>query len=226
MDGRRLTYGLFSSIAALAHSYVDANRICIDMPIGLPCRDHPVRSCDRLARAALGAGRRSSVFPAPCRHAAHSVSSSAAREANRVELQRSLSAQSLAIRAKIAEVDVLMRSDTRARSVFHEVHPEVCFWGLAGQLPMTHAKKTAAGIDERLRLIRRYAPDVDRLLHGVSSQHARKDVCADDVLDATVAFLTALAPEAAVRRLLGEPGVDELGLPMQMLYAVPCEEHR
>jgi len=42
-------------------------------------------------------------------------------------------------------VDELLRGDGDARSRVREVHPEVCFWGLAGGLPMNVHKKDRDG---------------------------------------------------------------------------------
>jgi predicted RNase H-like nuclease len=68
-----------------------------------------------------------------------------------------------------------------------------------------------------------YGMDMERLLERVRAKCPRRDVGLDDVLDATVALVIAQAPESAVRRLSGSPSVDQLGLPIEMLYAVPYD---
>jgi len=88
---------------------------------------------------------------------------------------------------------------------------------------MAQAKKSAGGAADRLKLLKSYAPDVHQLLDKVSGEHPRRDVCPDDVLDATVALLTARAPKSAIHRMCGNPTVDQIGLPIEMLYAVPYE---
>jgi predicted RNase H-like nuclease len=148
------------------------------------------------------------------------------REANQAELTRSLSAQALGIVQKVAEVDAFLIANTAARSLLREAHPEICFWGLAGGSPMAHSKKTGAGVEERLRIISRHAPDATRLLERVNRDYPRKAVGPDDVLDATIVFLTASAPAHAIRRLTDTPCMDQLGLPMEMLYARPYEARR
>ena len=85
----------------------------------------------------------------------------------------------------------------------------------------TVQKQAPAGIEERLQLIRQHAPDAESLLERVNRDHPRKVVGTDDVLDAIVTLLTASAPAHAVRRLTATPRTDQLGLPMQMLYARP-----
>jgi predicted RNase H-like nuclease len=222
-NGRVLEYALFPSIRELVDAFPDAERICIDIPIGLPWSQYPVRACDRLARSVLGRDRRSSVFPVPCRAAVHASSPAEARELNLVELMRSLSAQALGIRCKVAEIDTLLQTDQRSKSVVREVHPEVCFWGLAAQSPMVHRKSTPFGFKERLNVLGPYGMDMERLLERVRAKCPRRDVGLDDVLDATVALVIAQASESAVRRLSGSPSVDQLGLPIEMLYAVPYD---
>jgi predicted RNase H-like nuclease len=136
-------------------------------------------------------------------------------------LERSVSAQLVGILSKIAEVDAFLLASVEARSVFHEIHPELCFCGLAGGSPMKHAKRSAAGLAERLRLLKRYAPTVHQLLRRVVREQPRKHIARDDVLDATVAWLTARAPRTALRQMRGDPPVDELGLPIDIQYPTP-----
>jgi predicted RNase H-like nuclease len=222
-NGRELQYALFSSIREVVDTFPGAERICIDIPIGLPWDEYPIRDCDRLARSVLGRDRRSSVFPVPCRAAVHARSPAEARELNLVQLRRSLSAQALAIRCRIAEVDVLLTTEQSSKSVIREVHPEVCFWALGAQSLVAHRKSTPAGIKERLHVVGSYTIDAPRLLQTVLAEWPRRSVAVDDVLDALVAWITAQAPESAIRRLSGTPGIDQLGLAMEMLYAIPYD---
>jgi predicted RNase H-like nuclease len=92
-DQGELTYRIANTACELLSAFPDAERVLIDIPIGLPWRDEPIRSCDRLARSILG-DRRSSVFPAPCRAALRAEAIGVARELNRGELGRSPSEQS------------------------------------------------------------------------------------------------------------------------------------
>src|SRR5262245_56779558 len=92
-----LEYQVFPALRELTAQYKDAELILIDAPIGLPCKDVPVRPCDSLARKMLGRLRRSSVFPVPCEEALLARSDSAAERANLRVLGRSLSKQTLAI---------------------------------------------------------------------------------------------------------------------------------
>src|SRR5262245_14390600 len=144
----------------VAAAFPRAERILVDVPTGLPGAAAPVRECDTLARALLGA-RRSSVFPVPCRAAAHAATVEEARALNRATLGRSLAAQTWNICAKIAEVDALLL--TRPALPVRELHPELCFRALAGR-PMSHGKKTRAGAEERLAVLGSFEPGARALV--------------------------------------------------------------
>jgi predicted RNase H-like nuclease len=121
-------------------------------------------------------------------------------------------------RAKIAEVDSLLTTNVRDVPPFREVHPEVCFWALAGRKPMSYRKGIAAGRNERLRVLTRYDDHAATLLRRALLDTRRADVQADDVLDALVALVTAEAPDSRRQTLAGQPARDERGLPMEMVY--------
>jgi predicted RNase H-like nuclease len=154
----------------------------IDIPIGL--LDGP-RACDKAARKLLGQPRGTSVFAAPCRAALSAKNHAAATAANLLMTGRGLSQQAWGIASKIKEVDDAITPDCQ-RWAF-EVHPEVCFWALAGERPMAHGKKTKAGVSERLALLRRVFPEIE--IH-LANRPAR--VGADDLLDAAAAAWSAL----------------------------------
>ena len=122
-------------------AYPNAKRICIDIPVGLPSKSVQSRPCERLARQVLGK-RAPSVFSVPCRAAVNEMDVLEARRRNLKEVGRSVSAQSFAICRKISEVDSYLLKTKRARPLIREVHPEVCFWALAGGRAMAWRKKT------------------------------------------------------------------------------------
>jgi predicted RNase H-like nuclease len=216
-EGSTLDYQLFRSIQQLLAFYREAERLLVDIPIGLPWKDCPTRPCDSLARQKLG-HRHVCVFPAPSRAACHAGTKVDARRHNRDDLGKSLSEQALAIRDKVAEVDDLLLADPSARSRVREVHPEVCFWALNNCVPMNDAKATPAGIQTRLAVLSLRLPQTAGLLERVLRERLRADVRADDVLDATAAYLTARATSAELFSLHGEPTLDQKGLPMEMVY--------
>ena len=213
--GGHLAYEIYPSIRALADAFPLAQRILVDIPIGLPWHDCPRRPCDELARTSLGSPRGSSVFAVPCREAVYAKDIASARALNMRELGPSLSEQTWGITPKIAEVDTFVRGGgTRMQ----EIHPEVCFWGLAGNKPMQYKKSLPQGARERLDLLSRFEPATASLLARAMSETRRKHLRADDILDAVVAFVTAEARVGTLSRLVGQPAVDCQGLPLEMLY--------
>ena len=216
-DEGELTYRIASTASELLSAFPNAERVLIDVPIGLPWRDEPIRPCDRLARSILGA-RRSSVFPVPCRTAVRAEAIGVARELNRGELGRSLSEQSWGICRKIREVDDLLLGKPGPGAELREVHPEVCFWALAGRSPMKHNKRQKEGLRERLAVLAGFEPDAARFFDFVLAEEPRRKVSADDVLDALVAFVTSSASNSQLASVRGVPASDERGLPMEMLY--------
>jgi predicted RNase H-like nuclease len=194
-----------------------AYKIFVDIPIGLPSAAMPSRACDQQARKAIGP-RASSVFSSPSRPAAHAASYPEAQRLNIKTVGRSLSAQAWGICKKIAEVDRLMVADAEARARVLEVHPEVCFWAFAGGQPMQHPKKTVAGQAERLALLERLDPRITPVFDKTMQKYRRREVQADDILDAMVALITAREGQGQLASLPAEPPVDEAGLPMRMMY--------
>jgi predicted RNase H-like nuclease len=180
----------------------------IDIPIGL--LEGP-RACDKAARKLLGQPRGSSVFPAPCRPALGAQTYAEASSINRQKTTRGLSQQAWGIVPKIKQVDDTITSDCQ-RWAF-EVHPEICFWALAGERPMAHGKKTKAGVSERLDLLRPVFPDIERHL-----QNRRADVGRDDLLDAAVAAWTAKRVYKGEARNVCEPERDAKGLEATIWY--------
>ncbi len=213
--GSGLVHSLHRDIGDLVRAFPDAERIFVDVPIGLPWAAAPVRECDRLARTVLGT-RRSSVFPVPCRPAAHARTVEEARAKNLETLGHSLAAQTWGICGKIAEVDRLLHG--RPGLPMREVHPEVCLWALAGGREMAHNKKTRAGAEERLDVLTRYEAGARTFVAQALAESWRSQVQADDIVDALAALVTAERGAGSLARLPAEPGHDERGLPMEMMH--------
>ncbi len=176
--------------------------LAIDIPIGLLDGS---RACDKAARRLLGQPRGTSVFAAPCRASLSAKNHPAATATNLRVTGRGLSQQAWGIAPKIKEVDDAITPQCQ-KWVF-EVHPEVCFWALAGERPMTHGKRTKAGIKERLKLLRTVFPDIEHHL-----QNRPPSAGKDDLLDAAVAAWTALRICRGEARRVCEPERDANGL--------------
>lgn len=179
----------------------------IDVPIGLP--EIGPRVCDLVARRLLRAPRASSVFPAPlrCMLSAHSHA-----EASRLRFAaegKRCSVQLAAILPKIREVDDLL--DPRKQLKIREGHPEVSFAVMNGRTSMSHAKRHAAGRDERIALIRRLFPDMPRALSGIE----RFEI---DAIDAYAMLWTARRVADSTHETLPTgPPMDQRGLRMEMV---------
>jgi len=216
-DGR-IVFGTFRTFREIAGRFAKPVRILIDVPIGLPWRGVPVRPCDRRAREILGPTRRSSVFPVPCRAALRAANRLDASRINLRLLDRKIGVQTWGISAKIAEVDRFLLGARPGRAEVHEIHPEICFWALAGGRPMRDSKQTTEGRRERLEVLARREPQSRRLLESAASSTRRSEVGLDDVLDALAAFVTGEAASDGLARVVGDPATDEEGLPMEMTH--------
>jgi predicted RNase H-like nuclease len=159
--------------------------VAVDVPIGL--LERGARECDVAARHLLGP-RRSSVFTAPIRPMLDATSQDeASRVRHRIE-GKGVSIQAWAIVPKIQEVDGLLRGNPGRREIIREVHPELCFFYLNGERPMSESKKKLAGRAERVSLLRTWCGEaIDRAL----AERAKLGCEADDIVDAFVALWTA-----------------------------------
>ena len=182
--------------------------LAIDIPIGLLDGS---RACDKAARKLLGQPRGTSVFAAPCRASLSERNHAAASATNLRITGRGLSQQAWGIASKIKQVDDAITPD--CQKWLFEVHPEVCMWALARECPMPHGKKTAAGIEERVELLRVVFPDIERHL-----QNRPHNVRKDDLLDAAVAAWTARRIQTSEARRVCEPERDANGLEATIWY--------
>jgi predicted RNase H-like nuclease len=181
--------------------------IAIDIPIGLPLAG--ARLCDRQARRLLGPLRGSSVFPAPVRAVLASTNYRDACDFWSAADGRRCSRQLFNILPRIFEADRTVTPD-RQSAVF-ESHPELCFFRMNGRHPLA-SKHTHAGRDQRLRLLRRHFPDIDRHLLQFPG-------LAIDLIDAYACLWTArrIARQADERLPVGTIQRDERGLRMEIV---------
>jgi predicted RNase H-like nuclease len=189
------------------------NILALDIPIGLPLIGP--RACDLEARRMLGRGRSSSVFSAPIRAILAATSYAEANQAGDEAEGKRLSKQAWAIVPKIREVDEFLRGEPLDQDRVREVHPEVCFYFMAGCRSMGTAKKKAAGRAERAALLRtHFGNDVD----SAFADRRRLGCHADDLLDALAALWTARRIHAGTAVTLpANPPRDSFGLRMEMV---------
>jgi predicted RNase H-like nuclease len=162
---------------------LDAAVVAVDIPIGLPQRSGRLTEAE--ARSRLGK-RRSSVFSVPSRMAVMCTEYRQSCNANLANSDppRMISQQIFHIFPKMREVDVLMTPVLQAR--VHEVHPEVCFWAMNGEMPLAHAKKFKgrphpSGIELRKSLLMQAGFPLGGL---PPATYRRAEVGADDLIDA------------------------------------------
>jgi predicted RNase H-like nuclease len=182
--------------------------LAIDIPIGSLDGS---RACDKAARKLLGQPRGTSVFAAPCRASISAKNHAAASATNLRITGKGLSQQAWGIASKIKHVDDAITPE--CQELVFEVHPEVSFWALAGKRPMKHGKKTMAGVNERLDLLRTVFPDIE---HRLQNRPAK--VGEDDVIDGAVAAWTALRICKGEARRVCEPERDAKGLDVAIWF--------
>jgi predicted RNase H-like nuclease len=114
---------------------------------------------------------------------------------------------------KIRELDGLLQSSQQAARLMREAHPELAFAELRGA-PLQYGKKLAAGHNERLEILAQHWPELADL-YTMSLRHwLRRQVQADDVLDAMALLMTLNGDH---RTLLASSGVDDTGLEINLI---------
>ena len=250
-NGGERRYRIALTFEELVSSADNGDRFFVDIPIGLPrgseehlcgkegskvrpCCDPKaceVRRCDKDARDALGSPRSRSVFSAPVCAALYAKTYEDANRISREVSRKGMSKQTFALLPKIREVDSLLReSEKTRRIVVREVHPEICFWALAGRKAMKHSKKKPDGFHERLDYLNVVLPSADSDFEEIRDRFPKRILENDDILDAMAAAVTASADDEVLRRLPGgrrlaeeEAPRDCCCLPMEMVYWLrPC----
>lgn len=209
------TSRLAPTFARLIDGLARPRLVLVDMPIGLPSAAVPDRVCDRAARALLGRGRASSVFPVPARASLAANDYETACDINARELGKRLSKQTWNIAAKIRELDDYLAT-RRAPCAIREMHPEVAFAGLNGGAAVAAGKKRPEGRAARLELLARHVADAARIAAAARAAFTRQQVGDDDILDALVGAVLARHGDA-LETLPDAPIRDERGLPMEIV---------
>jgi predicted RNase H-like nuclease len=213
LDTGAISWRLIHSASEIVDPGPEPLVVAIDIPIGLPERG--ARACDLAARQLLGRGHASSVFPAPIRPV---LIAGSYNEACQILLQidgKKMSRQSWLITRKIREVDVWLRRAPFLQTRVHEVHPEVCFYFLAGKRPLRNSKKSKEGQSERIALLE---PIFSHWLADALAQRKQLASAVDDVLDAFAALWTAERIWKGISQSIpADSPVDEIGLRMEIV---------
>lgn len=211
-------FDIYESIVHLWDAFPDAGSVLIDIPIGLISEAGYGRLCDSAARKVLKPLRHSSVFSPPCREALSAPSYEEACAINQKVCGRKISIQTWGICGKIKEVDDFLRHHLEAVGVLRETHPEVCFWAMAGGMPMRHSKKLPEGEAERLYLLERIYPNSRKLFQGALDRFLRRDLARNDIIDALANAVTAVGLKERAATLPEIPPQDRCGFPMEIVY--------
>ena len=215
--GSALRIERFSSIGEILETYPDYSAFLIDMVIGLRDSAEQLRP-DDIARKELKL-RGSTIFPVPSREAVYKETYEEQKAANIKTLGKSLSKQASAIIPKIREIDEFMSAHPEFKNRIDESHPELDFARLNGSVLLS-SKKDAAGIDERLKVIKRHIPGIVIPDLYVKAKELRCNV--DDIADAVCLAVTAkLKSEGLCATIPESPEMDSNGLYMKL--TVPKE---
>jgi len=208
---------VFDEIGDLWVRYEErAERVLVDVPVGLVEEGEEGRACDDLARRILGPMSGTVVTP-PVREATRKRRYPAAQRVNERKAGRGISERAFAMSDGIVAVDELLQNVPEARAAFAEAHPEVCFRAFAGD-PLEHDTAYAAGYAERMRTLARHDRDAPPVVQAAAAATDGHEVAVADVLAAVALAYTAAPGEGALRTLPAEPVTDVAGLPMAITY--------
>jgi len=188
--------------------------VVVDMPIGLPSGADP-RSCDLLAREALGGGGQGRVFLTPPRQALRARSVEEFLSLHRTLTGRGPGLPVWGIVPKLREVEAVVTPDLQKRVM--EFHPELLWKRLAGRV--LASKHGARGTHQRLTVLAQHG--VSWLLR-LDMGKLPDAVALDDVLDSIIGLPVAnsVARDPMYKRRLpaGDPPKDERGLRMEIWF--------
>lgn len=206
----------FNNIRDICERYSQADRILIDIPIGLAESKEDLRP-DALVKKELGR-KGSSIFQVPCRQAVYQETKEAAREKNIAVLGKSLSEQTLAITKAIRQADEFLTNHPQWKNRLLESHPEFCFAKLNNNTPIFENKMTEEGKQRRLAVLQKHYPEAENVINKyLADVPYRKKT--DDVIDALcLAVIGRLTIEGSLKSVPEQPMKDARGLYMQIVY--------
>ena len=193
----------------------------IDIPIGLPDREHP-RSVEERARRILS-HRSSSIFQTPSRRAVYAGSYEEALAHHRDYTGKGISIQSWHICPKIKEVDIFLKNNVTFVNILKEAHPEFCFHFLQKESIRIPSKKTREGRMVRLKILENWIPNVRETFAKARSNYKKKDVQDDDILDAFCLWAVGLLSQQYGLSTVIEDQEDAVGIPMNMHFVDPFD---
>lgn len=167
----------------------------------------PFRPCDQEARQILGWPRRSAIPPVPSRAALRADTPEKAQQ-----IEPWLTKDDLRRFRWLRQVDTEM-APYHQRKVF-SCHPELSYYMLNTEVPLTTSPFTAEGITERIALVRNRLPGIDDIITG----HPPKGAATHHLVQAAALLWSARRIAGrVVNRLPLDPGWDESGLRMELV---------
>ena len=203
----RITYDSISLCLTISEKLedllIDGAMHFIDMPKDLGTIEEPGRECDAWMRGQLSE-RRPSVFTPPIQEVLAELTYEEANEKSRLLIGKGISKQAWNLTPRIREFQTITAENV------YESHPEVCFAVMTGK-EAVHSKKTQAGQDERIDLLRRYS-------NSSPWKWKMSNVQVDDIIDACILAVAAyeagtagieLHPDASASAVVAMPNVKE-----------------
>jgi predicted RNase H-like nuclease len=181
--------GVFPTVWSCWKYHSDADRILVDVPIGLPGGAR--RDCDVEARAKLGR-RGGSVFYAPVREAVYEDTLAEARATNEAAADFSVQNQAWSIVPRIRAVDEFLDMYPSARDRLRRDPPGAVLLRPQRTPPLPEPKTTAAGVEHRTALLADEHPAAASIVEDAGTRYTSPRYApsvrgVDDVLDALVA---------------------------------------
>ena len=212
--GSEISIRKLEHISSISHHYMEADTVLIDIPIGLPenTTENAARP-DCKARDFLPIGRKSTIFPVPCRQAIQIADYAEASAENEHILGKKLPSQSHAFSKMIRQVDNFLSENPQWKNQLVESHPEVALQILNNDKGLQYSKHSDEGIEERIAILHSHRVDPTPLFADFSpKQYA-------DILDALCLAVSAkLGCENGFQTIPDSPSLDTHGLKMQMVF--------
>ena len=207
------TLAVCPDLRAVLALTADCRRVAVDIPIGLSS-GRALRACDVEAKKLLSGHNPSALFYAPPRE---TLSAESAREFQKLHRKLRGTGAGLPVWGflpKVKEANAILTPALQKRVV--EFHPELTWFRVAGE--NLASKHTAAGIAERKKLLRRFVPDLERVLR--SKGFLGRAAAHDDLLDALVGIGVAKASlqNSPYRVPAYKIETDKTGLRMEIWY--------
>ena len=213
LTGDHVDIGIYHCISDVLAAHADAERILIDMPMGLPENVNDLRP-DAQLRTMLK-GKASSVVNCPCRQAVY-ANVKEASAVNKAVLGKALSAQSIGLIPKIRELDEYLSAHSETREFIFESHPELCFAKLS-RAPVLEKKRSHEGQHKRLSILSAFRPTVRGAVEHADIK--KNQASLDDLIDAACLALTAqLSLKRPLLSVPERPETDARGLMMKIVY--------